>query len=57
MGGTFFPNLKRGGVTFFPESNIKYVFKKYAISEIRVQAVLLSHCLFHFQIWTCKDFV
>ena len=61
MGGArlFFPNLKRGGGhVFFPEFNIKYFFlKRYAISEIRVQAVLLSHCLFHFQIRTCKDFV
>ena len=57
-GAQFFPNLKRGGSRFFFQSLILNIFfKKYAISEIRVQAVLLSHCLFLFQIRTCKDFV
>ena len=57
-GATFFSEPKKGGSHFFPEFNIKYFFKKrYAISETRVQAVLLSHCLFLFQIRTCRYFV
>ena len=54
----FFQNLKGGGGhIFFPEFNIEYFCKKgMPLSEICVQAVLLSHCLFLFQIRTCKDF-
>ena len=56
-GAHFFPTLKRGAQVFFLELNIKYFLKRYAISEIGVQAVLLSNCLFLFQIRTCRDFV
>ena len=59
-GGTpFFSEPKKGGggTFFFQSLKLNIFFKKYAISEIRVQAVLLSHCLFLFQIRTCKDFV
>ena len=59
-GGTFFPNLKWGGGShvFFLSLILNIFLKKVMpLSEIRVQAVLLSHCLFLFQIRTCKDFV
>ena len=38
-GAHLFPNLKRGGVTFFPEFSINYFFKKgmqYQKSECKL---------------------
>ena len=59
-GGHIFSEPKKeGGVSRFFQSLILSVFLKKGmpLSEVRVQAVLLNHCLFLFQIRTCKDFV
>ena len=44
-GGTFFSEAKRGSRFFQSLILIFFLKKRNAISEIRVQAVLLSHCL------------
>ena len=61
-GGHIFSEPKKeggGGLSRFFQSLILSVFLKKGmpLSEVRVQAVLLNHCLFLFQIRTCKDFV